>query len=73
MNATSWRDSVPSGETADTVRRSTRSPATLGRVLIVDEEDAQRSLREGARTGQFDPELVRVFLELRRTSADGRH
>jgi cyclic di-GMP phosphodiesterase len=37
-----------------------------------DEEDALRSLREGARTGQFDPDLVRVFLELRRTSVDRR-
>lgn len=37
-----------------------------------DEEDALGSLREGARTGQFDPDLVRVFLELRRTSVDRR-
>jgi putative two-component system response regulator len=37
-----------------------------------DEEDALRSLHEGARTGQFDPELVRVFLELRRTATDRR-
>ena len=37
-----------------------------------DEEDALRSLCEGARSGQFDPELVRVFLELRRTSTDWR-
>ena len=37
-----------------------------------DEEDALRSLHEGARTGQFDPELVRVFLELRRTTMDRR-
>jgi len=37
-----------------------------------DEEDALRSLREGGRTGQFDPDLVRVFLELRRTSVDRR-
>jgi putative two-component system response regulator len=37
-----------------------------------DEEAALRSLNEGARTGQFDPELVRVFLELRRASTDRR-
>jgi putative two-component system response regulator len=36
------------------------------------EEVALKSLYEGARTGQFDPELVRVFLELRQASADGR-
>jgi len=36
----------------------------------LDEEDALRTLRDGARTGQFDPELVRVFLELRRASMD---
>jgi putative two-component system response regulator len=35
------------------------------------EEDALRSLREGARTGQFDPGLVRVFLELKQASANG--
>jgi putative two-component system response regulator len=35
------------------------------------EEVAQKSLYEGARSGQFDPELVRVFLELRQASADG--
>jgi len=35
------------------------------------EADALGSLLEGARTGQFDPELVRVFLELRQDSADG--
>ena len=34
-----------------------------------DQEDALRSLCEGARTGQFDPELVRVFLE--QASANG--
>lgn len=32
------------------------------------EEDALKSLKEGARSGQFDPELVRVFLELRQAS-----
>jgi putative two-component system response regulator len=36
------------------------------------EEVALRSLHQGARDGQFDPELVRVFLELRQASADGR-
>jgi putative two-component system response regulator len=36
-----------------------------------DEEKALTSLGEGARTGQFDPELVRAFLELRQASADG--
>jgi putative two-component system response regulator len=35
------------------------------------EEEALKSLHEGARTGQFDPELVRVFLELRQASANG--
>ena len=35
-----------------------------------DEEVALKSLREGARTGQFDPDLVRVFLELRQPSTD---
>jgi HD-GYP domain-containing protein (c-di-GMP phosphodiesterase class II) len=34
-----------------------------------DQEDALRSLCEGARTGHFDPELVRVFLE--QASANG--
>jgi len=33
---------------------------------------ALKSLREGARTGQFDPELVRVFLELRQAPTDRR-
>jgi putative two-component system response regulator len=37
-----------------------------------DEEEALKALHEGARTGQFDPELVRVFLELRQTSIDRR-
>jgi len=37
-----------------------------------DEEDALGSLHEGARTGQFDPDLVRVFLELRQASTDRR-
>ena len=36
------------------------------------EEEALKSLREGARTGQFDPELARVFLELRQASTDLR-
>jgi putative two-component system response regulator len=36
------------------------------------EEVALKSLREGARTGQFDPELVRVFLELRQAPTDRR-
>jgi putative two-component system response regulator len=35
------------------------------------EEEALSSLHEGARAGQFDPDLVRVFLELRQVSADG--
>ena len=35
------------------------------------EEAALRSVREGARTGQFDPELVRVFLELRQSPTNG--
>lgn len=34
------------------------------------EEAALKSLHEGARTGQFDPELVRVFIELRQASPD---
>jgi cyclic di-GMP phosphodiesterase len=38
-----------------------------------DEEVALKSLREGARTGQFDPDLVRVFLELRQASTDRPH
>jgi HD-GYP domain-containing protein (c-di-GMP phosphodiesterase class II) len=37
-----------------------------------DEEVVLNSIREGARTGQFDPELVRVFLELRQASTDRR-
>jgi putative two-component system response regulator len=37
-----------------------------------DEEVALKSLREGARTGQFDPDLVPVFLELRQPSTDRR-
>jgi putative two-component system response regulator len=37
-----------------------------------DEDDALRSLYDGARSGQFDPELVRIFLEVRRTSTDWR-
>jgi putative two-component system response regulator len=36
------------------------------------EEESLHIIREGAGTGQFDPELVRVFLELRQASADGR-
>ena len=36
------------------------------------EEEALASLRDGARSGQFDPELVRVFLELRQASTDRR-
>jgi putative two-component system response regulator len=35
------------------------------------EAEALRSLREGARTGQFDPELLRVFLELREAPGGG--
>jgi putative two-component system response regulator len=37
----------------------------------VREEEVLKSLHAGAGTGQFDPELVRVFLEMRRVSADG--
>ena len=37
------------------------------------EEEALKSLHEGARTGQFDPELIRVFLELRRDPTDRVH
>jgi HD-GYP domain-containing protein (c-di-GMP phosphodiesterase class II) len=36
-----------------------------------DADDALKSLHDGAGTGQFDPELVRVFLELRTGPADG--
>jgi putative two-component system response regulator len=36
------------------------------------EEEALKSLHEGARSGQFDPELVRVFLELRQGPTDRR-
>jgi putative two-component system response regulator len=36
------------------------------------EADALRSLHDGGRAGQFDPDLVRVFLELRQVSAHGR-
>jgi putative two-component system response regulator len=35
------------------------------------EAEALRSLHEGGRAGQFDPELVRVFLELRQVPAHG--
>jgi putative two-component system response regulator len=34
------------------------------------EEEALRSLCDGARSGQFDPDLVRVFLELRLATTD---
>jgi putative two-component system response regulator len=34
------------------------------------EQEALKSLREGARSGQFDPELVRVFLEVRQPPTD---
>jgi putative two-component system response regulator len=36
------------------------------------EEESLRIIREGARGGQFDPELARVFLELRQVPADER-
>jgi putative two-component system response regulator len=35
------------------------------------EEESLRIIREGAGTGQFDPELVRVFLEMRQARTDG--
>jgi putative two-component system response regulator len=37
------------------------------------EAEALRSLHEGAREGQFDPQLARVFLELRHASTTHRH
>jgi response regulator RpfG family c-di-GMP phosphodiesterase len=37
------------------------------------EVQALKSLHEGAQTGQFDPELARVFLELRQTSTNSVH
>jgi hypothetical protein len=33
-------------------------------------EEALRSLCDGARSGQFDPDVVRVFLELRLATTD---
>jgi len=36
------------------------------------EEQSLQIIEEGARSGQFDPELARVFLELRHVHADGR-
>ncbi len=38
----------------------------------LDEAEALRLLYEGARTGQLDPELVRVFAEIRPEAAKGR-
>lgn len=37
----------------------------------IPEADALRIIHDGGRTGQFDPELVRVFLELRTEPANG--
>jgi len=38
----------------------------------LDETEALRIVHAGARNGQFDPELVRIFLELRTASNNGR-
>ncbi len=38
----------------------------------LDEAEALRLLHEGARTGQLDPEIVRIFAEIRSEAAKGR-
>jgi putative two-component system response regulator len=38
----------------------------------LDDAEAMRLLFEGARTGQLDPEIVRVFAEVRAEAARGR-
>jgi putative two-component system response regulator len=38
----------------------------------IEEAEALRILLEGARTGQLDPEIVRVFMEIRTEAAQER-
>ena len=39
---------------------------------VMDETEAIRVMQAGAGSGQFDPELVRIFLDLRASASNGR-